>query len=71
MSKLKLYLARKWLRLLPTQELETELMRRSVDKAYKGIADKMLKLHFSDEVQYMADLHTPEGRELYRKDLQG
>jgi hypothetical protein len=26
-------------------------------------------ISFSDEVQYMADLSTPEGRELYKKDL--
>ena len=49
MNKLKLYLVRRWLRLLPIQELRDETFRKTVDDWYGKMAASMIDMCFMQE----------------------
>lgn len=46
MHKIKLWLARRWLHLVPLRELKHEITSRALDETYKQLAENMIQLYF-------------------------
>jgi hypothetical protein len=54
MKKIKLWLVRRWIKLLPIEELRDEIFRKAVDDWYGDMAHTMLDT-FTQEYDYMLE----------------